>query len=152
MRLHLRMVDPTNEDFRREYLVSPDATFYDFYRFLCNDLQLPTNVLMSFYKANDYWEKELELTLLDMGDEYSEIPTAAMSELHIRDILQQQGDHLIFCYDIFLNRSFYCVLLDTAPERLETFPAKCIIAEGANPDPSQDMNLSVDADIADFYS
>lgn len=151
MQFHFRMVDPLVNDFLREYQMSSGVTFYDFYRFLSADLLLQSEFLMSFFTANEDWEKQMELTLLDMGDSSTELPTVAMNTVRLGDVLTQVGDRLIFCYDIFLNRNLYLQLVDIEEGEVGLLPGKCSKAVGANPAPSPDMAESVLEDLKDLY-
>ena len=151
MQFHFRMVDPLLSDFLREYLISSEISFYDFYTFLCSDLQLQAESLMSFFTTNEEWEKQLELTLLDMGDSRTQYPTIPMNTVRLCDLLTQVGDQLIFCYDIFLDRNFYLQLVAIDEAKVDGVPGKCIKAIGANPAPSPDMIESVFEDLKDLY-
>jgi len=151
MQFHFRMVDPLVNDFLREYQMSSGVTFYDFYRFLSADLLLQSEFLMSFFTANEDWEKQMELTLLDMGDSSTELPTVAMNTVRLGDVMTQVGDRLIFCYDIFLNRNLYLQLVDIEEGEVGLLPGKCLKAVGANPAPSPDMAESVLEDLKDLY-
>ena len=151
MQFHFRMVDPLVGDFLREYLISSGATFYDFYRFLCSDLHLQSEHLMSFYTVSEDWEKQMELTLLDMGDSGTELPTVAMNTVRLGDVLTQVGDRLIFCHDIFLNRNLYVQLIAIEEGDVALLPGKCLKAVGADPAPSPDMEESVLDDLRDLY-
>ena len=151
MQFHFRVVDPLVDGFLREYQLSSGVTFYDFYRFLCSDLQLQSEFLMSFFTVSDDWEKQMELTLLDMGDSGTELPTVAMNTVRLDDVLTQVGDRLIFCYDIFLNRNLYLQLVGMEEGEVGLLPGKCTKSVGANPAPSPDMTDSVMADFRELY-
>lgn len=150
MKLHFRMVDPLAENFVREYLLAPTVTFYDFYRFLCEQLDLPSDLLMSFYIVDDEWEKTAEITLMDMGDSDAEIPSMEMNAITLGDICQREGQRLIFCYDLFLNRSLYLQYLRAEEGSVDLLPGVCIKAEGENPKPSPSMEDTVVADFLEL--
>ncbi len=150
MKLHFRMVDPLAEDFVREFLLAPTVTFYDFYRFLCDQLELPSDLLMSFYVVDEDWEKTMEITLMNMGDSDSEIPLVEMNAVTIGNVCQHLGQRLIFCYDLFLNRTLYLQYLRSEEGDVALLPGECIKSQGANPKPSPSMEGTVLADICEL--
>jgi len=106
---------------------------------------------MSFFTANEDWEKLMELTLLDMGDTNTELPVVAMNSLRLCDVLTQVGDRLIFCYDIFLNRNLYLQLVGIKEGEVSLLPGECVKSVGANPAPSPSMEDSVLEDFKTLY-
>ncbi len=145
------MVDPLVDGFLREYIVDSEITFLSFHHFLCTDLNLQSEVLMSFFTADDNWEKQLELTLLDMGECDCDIPTLPMENARLCDVLTKPGDHLIFCFDIFLNRALYLQLLEIQQANSPTQSCTCINAQGKPPAPSPSMEDSVLADFNELF-
>jgi len=150
MKLHFRMVDPLAEDFVREFLLASTVTFYDFYRFLCDQLDLPSDLLMSFYVVDEAWEKTMEITLMNMEDSDAEIPLVEMNSVTLADVCQHPGQRLIFCYDLFLNRTLYLQYLREEEGSVDLLPGVCIKSQGENPKPSPSMEGTVLDDIREL--
>ncbi len=103
----LRMVSDENEHFVRDYEVDAYMPLPELHKFIIESLDYD-NCISSFFSSNDDWERLVEYTLVDMGAP----ETVPMDGVRICDLIQSEGDRVIFLFDIFENRGYYITLLD----------------------------------------
>ncbi len=130
------MLSDENDNFVREYEVVYDMSLLDFHLFLCRDLGYDPGQMVSFFTADNRWEKTREFTLFDVGpqDEGLGLPTAPMESTSLGAIIHQNHDRLVYMFDMLGDRSLYLELMETRKqEQGEEYP-RCAITEGAPPD------------------
>lgn len=127
-----RMLSDENDHFVRDYEVPAEITLLEFHDFIRQSLEYEEG-MVSFFTADDRWEKLSEFTLMDMGMEEGEGPQA-MSEATLKGVMQRIGDRLIYQFDLFGNRAYYLELMDVvAAEPHFTYPRESF-AHGGTPD------------------
>lgn len=154
-----RIVSDEVDNFRREIDIDADATFLDFRNAICDSVNYDKNQMNSFFICDEGWEKEKEITLEDMGSDSSE-DVYLMDETEISELVEDEGQRLIFVFDYLTDRSFFIELKQTMPGRSLQDPF-CSLSMG-NP-PAQyvdldDFESKIDTKIAsvtdldeDFY-
>ena len=55
------------DNFSREIEIAPDATFLQFHDAILDAVGYDKNQITSFFICSDNWEKQQEITLIDMG-------------------------------------------------------------------------------------
>ncbi|MCF8346760.1 MAG: plasmid pRiA4b ORF-3 family protein [Bacteroidales bacterium] len=138
-----RIITNENREFAREMLISSKQTFLDFHQCLQGNLGYDPNQLASFFITNTAWEKELQITLIDMMDDESDNCTTmekAVMEAH----LSEKGDRMLYVFDFFSERSFFIELTDILNLSEYKLLPKIVFEDGA---PPQQISLSMDDDI-----
>ncbi len=97
-------------DFSMLFDADPAATFLDLHKAILDAVKYPDDQMTSFFICNDDWERQAEITLLDMGGEgfYDNQP---MDSTHLEDVLEDEGAHLIYIFDPARDRNFYGELI-----------------------------------------
>lgn len=97
-------------DFSMLFDADPAATFLDLHKAILAAVKYPDDQMTSFFICDDDWERQAEITLLDMGGEgfYDNQP---MSDTHLEDVLEDEGAHLIYIFDPTRDRYFYGELI-----------------------------------------
>lgn len=103
-----RMLSDENDHFVRDYEVPSNMTLLAFHDFLRECLEYEEG-MVSFYSADDRWEKLREFTLMDMGDGGDEGPEA-MDNVTLGQIIHHLRDRLIYLFDLFAERAYYLEL------------------------------------------
>lgn len=130
-----RMLSDENDHFLRDYEVPATMTLLAFHDFIRETLEYEEG-MVSFYTADDRWEKLREFTLMDMGmgdleDEHSPL---AMDQVELQQIMRHVHDRLIYQFDLFGDRAYYLELMDVvAAEPNFSYPREAF-AHGATPD------------------
>jgi hypothetical protein len=140
------------EDFVRDFEILAEQTFKDFHEVILESVNgLDKNELASFYICDRRWEKQMEITLLDMHDDEetdaaSVLPKAAMSKAVLSDFIDDPHQRLIYEYDFLNIKTFYIELL----KAFESNPAKkypaCTFSSGKFSEPAllSDMDIASD--------
>lgn len=129
-----RMLCDENDSFVRDYEVKYDMNLLDFHDFICDNLDYDTTTMSSFFYSDAQWEKLQEFTLIDVGDDGSEVTPMSMENVTLGQVVHEKGDRLIFIFDIFADRGLFLEVLETketVPE--ESYP-RVSLSEGDAPD------------------
>ncbi len=117
--------------FEREISIDSEALFIDFHHAILDSVNFDKSEMSSFFICDEDWEKEVEITLVEM-DNNPEIDTWVMDRTHISELVEDEGQHLMFTYDYLTDRSFYIVLKKIVPgEHLDA--PKCTKSKGKAP-------------------
>ena len=97
--------------FRRVFEMDSDATFLDLHKAILESVNYPDNQMTSFFLCNENWEKGQEVTLVEMGANF-EYDNMVMEETRLSDLLEEQGQRLIYIFDPMFERYFFGSLKD----------------------------------------
>jgi len=140
------------EDFVRDIEVLSTDNFESFHTSIIESVGLKSGELASFSVCDPKWNKQKEITLIDMDDdeiveepEYdddddfstkSHLPKYVMHDSILKDFIADPHQRLIYEYDFFNPKVFYIELLKTlqVPDNilLDTFP-RCVYRSGEIP-------------------
>ena len=97
-------------DFSMLFDADPASTFLDLHKAILSAVEYPDDQMTSFFVCDDDWERQAEITLVDMGGEgfYDNQP---MESTHLEDVLEDEGAHLLYVFDPTHDRSFYGELI-----------------------------------------
>ena len=146
-----------DELFLREIAIDADNTFLDFHEAIIDACDYDLHQMASFFICNEEWEKEQEITLVEM-DTSSEYDNLTMGETVLSDHVTDEGQRLLYVFDYMMDRAFFVRLEGVTTGKNLAKPV-CLKAEGKAPEQiSMDddfMNITnttknVDLD-ADFY-
>lgn len=129
------------EDFVRDIEILSSDSFESLHNILYSSIGLNGNELASFSICDTKWNKQKEITLIDMGDdtiantpEYDEedgfttksnIPKFVMKDAVIKDFIIDPHQYIIYEYDFLKPKIFYLELLKTlTTDSPDQFP-KC---------------------------
>lgn len=144
MIFNFRLVSDEIDNFKREIEIDADATFLDLKNAICDAVHYDRSEMCSFFLCDDGWEKEMEITLEDMGTD-SDQDSYIMDECILSDYIDDEGQKLIFVFDYITNRSFFMQLKKIITGKTLKDPV-CTLAMG-NP-PKQHIDLKrFEADI-----
>ncbi|HZK09117.1 MAG TPA: hypothetical protein VFC92_13095 [Bacteroidales bacterium] len=129
-----RLVIDEQDDFLREIEVRGNQTFRQLHDFLIKNLNLKKDELTSFFIVDDFWNRLLEITLIDMAvdpspDDESDkvIPEVyLMDEVKIERFVKEIGQKLIYEYDFLQLHGFrleLTKLVESVPRRRYPFIA-----------------------------
>lgn len=144
MIFNFRLVSDEIDNFKREIEIDADATFLDLKNAICDAVHYDRSEMCSFFLCDDGWEKEMEITLEDMGTD-SDQDSYVMDECILSDYIDDEGQKMIFVFDYITNRSFFMQLKKIITGKTLKDPV-CTLAMG-NP-PKQHIDLKrFEADI-----
>lgn len=133
-----RLVSDEVDNFKREIDIDADATFLDLRNAICDCVGYDKGQMHSFFICDESWEKEREITLEDMGNDASE-DEYLMEDTVLSDLIEDEGQRLIFVFDYMTDRAFFMELKRTIPGRSLKDPV-CALSMGNPPAESVDMS------------
>ena len=110
-----RIISDENPDFYRDLVAEGSDTFLDFHNALQKELDYDPTQLASFFITNSNWEKELEITLIDMMQEPG-VECYTMDQVTLEEHLGELNQRMLYQYDFFSDRAFFMELIEMSDE------------------------------------
>lgn len=102
------------EDFKREIQIDADNTFLDLHQAILKSVGYKDGEMTSFFICTDDWEKEQEITLVEM-DTSSDEDSFTMGESTLGDFLEDEKQKLMYVFDYMTERAFFMELREIIP-------------------------------------
>ena len=126
------------EDFKRVIKIDAEATFKELNDAILDSVGYNHNEMTSFFICDDDWEKRVEVTLIDMGRDSSE-DSWLMDSTHLNELVEDEGQRLMFVFDYLTNRAFFMEMKELVPSKSLADPL-CSRKEGRPPKQVIDMD------------
>ncbi len=131
MTIRLRLISGEDEDFIRDIEVGRESTFFELHSFIQKNLNFDEGQMTSFFITDEEWNKEDEITLMDMAmDESSEI--FIMADTKINQFITKQKQRLLYVFDFFNERSLFIECYEVNNNDCKEI--KCLYSAGNAPD------------------
>lgn len=118
-----RIISDESEDFFRVIEIDSAQTMEEFHNAIVDSVGYEKGHVSSFYTSNDEWDREQEISLMDMSDEDTDIPALLMSETLIGSAIKAEDSKLVYVFDFFSDRAFYITLTEISePEEDKNYP------------------------------
>ncbi|GHT31159.1 hypothetical protein FACS189434_00410 [Bacteroidia bacterium] len=92
--------------FSREISIDADSTFLDLHEAILKSVKYDNSQMTSFFLCNDDWEKEQEITLVEM-DTAADYDSVTMDDAVLSDYLDEEGQKLLYVFDYLADRAFF---------------------------------------------
>jgi len=138
MIFNFRVLSDESDNFRREIKIDADATFLDLKNAICDSVNYDKNQMCSFFICSDDWEKESEITLEDMGAD-SDKDVYLMEDTILSDMIEDEGQKLMFTFDYIGDRSFFMEMRDIITGKKLKDPL-CTMSRGEAPGQFTDID------------
>jgi len=154
-----RVISSEVDDFIREIAVDGSHTFLNLHQFIQKDLNFDSSQMASFFTTDQDWQKETEITLIDMMD--GENPDlVVMEHAPIADFMQSNKQRLLYVFDFFAERAFFIELFDIEDNTLtepilltsEGTPPEQILPELMLDDAAFDDEFETEEELDDYFS
>ncbi len=119
-----------DQNFRRVFEADADATFLELHEAILKSVNYPDDQMTSFFLCNDSWEKEQEVTLIEMDSNF-EYDNMVMNETRLSDLIEEQGQRLIYVFDPMFERYFFGSLKEIMPGAMNG--VECVESRGKAP-------------------
>jgi hypothetical protein len=106
-----RIISDENPDFFRDLVAGGSDTFLDFHNTLQKELGYDATQLASFFITNSNWEKEQEITLIDMMQEPG-VTSYTMEQVTLEEHIMELNQRMIYLFDFFSDRAFFIELIE----------------------------------------
>jgi len=110
-----RIISDETQEFYRDLVIDGSDTFFDFHKVLQEDLKYDPTLLASFIITNEKWEKQQEITLIDMMEDPS-VPAVTMDQVTLDEYITEENQRMIYLFDFFSERAFFIELLEKADQ------------------------------------
>jgi hypothetical protein len=140
-----RILFEEQDDFLRDIEIKPGQTFKDFHDIILKSVDIEGNELASFFICDPGWNKEREITLIDMGLKIPEtdfdadddekpvkvpIPVMVMDDVKIREVIDDPHQRMIFEYNFLNPTTFFIELVKIVEADPKKVYPICVKKEG----------------------
>jgi hypothetical protein len=132
-----RIISDENPVFFRDLVADGSDTFLEFHHTLQKDLGYDPTQLASFFITNQQWEKQQEITLIDMMQEPG-ISTFTMERETLGEHLHELNQRMIYVFDFFSDRIFFIELIEKTDQ---TSPRETPFIGHSKGDPPPQLEL-----------
>mgnify|MGYP001092617140 CR=1 FL=1 len=116
-----RISTEDQKDVYRDVLLPESISFEDFHFALLDAFEIEAGEMASFYISNSQWEKNKEITLMDMGMSEEGKNTVLMQDTYLFSHVSKVGDRLLYLYDFLFCKNFRLEVI-TVEEKPEIEP------------------------------
>lgn len=138
------LVSDEEPDFMREISISSEAKFLELHEAILDSVNYDGGAITSFFICNDDWEKEQEITLIEM-DTDSDVDSYVMSDTTISDLVTDEHPKLLYVFDFLSDRAFFIELKEMLPGQ-DIDAAECTASLGDAP-----IQYKLEDDIEDIF-
>lgn len=126
------LVSDEVDDFMREISIDSEAKFIDLHNAILDSVSFAKDAITSFFICNDEWEKEQEITLIEM-DTSADTDSYVMDDTVISELVADEGQKLLYVFDIVSDRAFFMQLKEIVPGK-DLEEAVCTKSIGSAPE------------------
>ena len=102
------------DNFRLVFEADSEATFLDLHHAILAAVDFKDDQMTSFFMCNDRWEKGQEVTLVEMDANF-EYDNMVMESTRLSELMEEQGQRLIYIFDPMFERYFFGSLKEIIP-------------------------------------
>jgi len=144
-----RIISDENPEFFRDLVAADSDTFLDFHKALQKELGYDPSQLASFFMTNHQWEKEHEITLIDMMQEPG-VETFTMDQVSLGEYIQELNQRMLYIFDFFSERAFFIEMIEKSDE-ISARETPFIGHSKGDPPPQLALDLMMDEDSDPLY-
>jgi hypothetical protein len=142
-----RIISDENPEFFRDLVAAGSDTFLDYHMTLQKDLAYDPTQLASFIITNHEWEKEKEITLMDMMQDPG-LESLTMDRVKLEEQIMELNQPMLYLFDFFSERAFFIELVEIS-DQISTRRTPFIAHGEGEPPPQLSMDLLMD-DTSEF--
>jgi hypothetical protein len=126
------LISDEQGNFVREIEIDAESTFLDFQKAILNSVKYSDEELTTFFICSDAWEKEQEIMFMEM-DADSAVDTYLMADTTLEELIEDEGQKLIFVFDMLMERAFFIELKEIVTGK-KLKKASCTFSNGLPPE------------------
>lgn len=127
-----KLVSDEVSNFSREIEIDAGASFLELRNVILDSVGYTRDELDSFFICDDDWTRHEEITLEEM-DSSSDQDIWLMDDTILNDMLEDEGQKLMFVFDYLTERSFFMELKEIVPGHNLKEPV-CTLMKGKAPE------------------
>ncbi len=133
-----RILSPESKDFVRDIEIPDEKRFYDLHMGIQAACDYDFAQMCSFYLSNQAWEKEEEISMIDLDEPSDEDEKPHfMKDVRLKDLITKANQRLLYLFDFFSVRMMFIELVEIRPmtpkEAKQNHPI-CTSSEGKAPE------------------
>lgn len=136
------------DNFKREIKIDSDATFADLQQIITQSVGFDSSQIASFFICNNYWEKQLEITSIEM-ETSSDEDSYVMDKVILSNILEDEKQKLLYTFDFLYERSFFMELSEIITGQYLDTPI-CSVSKGTPPPQTVDIDELENKSVSAF--
>jgi len=129
------------ENFKLQIAIDSEDTFLRLRNVILEATGYDKQQMDSFYVCDEDWNKEKEVTYVDMGSDSDE-DIWLMEDTRLDELIDEEGQRLKFVFDYMTERNFFIKLKQVIPGKTLHDPL-CERKEGTPPKEVQDPDTSL---------
>lgn len=133
-----KLVSDEASNFAREIEIDSDSSFLQLRNAILDSVGYSKDDMDSFFLCDDDWQRQEEITLEDMGSS-SDCDIWLMEETPVGELVEDEGQKLVFVFDYLTERSFFMELKEIIPGRSLSEPV-CTMKKGKAPVQKVDLD------------
>lgn len=134
-----RLISDEVSNFKLEIQADADDTFLSLRNAILEAVGYTKDQMDSFIICDEDWNKEKEVTLADMGSDSDE-DIWLMEDTRLSDLIEDEGQRLMFVFDYLTNRAFFMEMKELIPSKNLIDPL-CSRKEGRPPKQNIDLDI-----------
>ena len=119
------------DDFRRDILINSDATFFELHEAILESVGYTKDQMTSFFICDEEWNKEREITLVEM-DTSADEDNYVMDSTLLSDLVEEERQKLLYVFEYLTERSFFMELREIITGKSQP-EAQCVFRKGKPP-------------------
>lgn len=135
----IRAILNTKEDIIRDIAILKTDTLEDLHNAVSNAFGFTGREMAAFYRADEDWNQGEEFPLFDMSDGLDR--KISMREMMIENVLEKEGQKLIYVYDFLTMWSFYIELIESDLAQQDIVLPSLLFTLGAIPKIAPDLQF-----------
>lgn len=132
-----KLVSDEAANFSREIEIDSESNFLQLRNSILDSVGFSKDEMNSFFICDDDWQRKDEVTLVDMGSS-SDCDIWLMDETPVGELVEDEGQKMMFVFDYLTERSFFMELKEIIPGRSLSEPI-CTLKKGNAPKQVVDM-------------
>ena len=133
-----KLVSDEASNFAREIEIDAESSFLLLRNAILDSVGYTKDDMDSFFLCDEDWNKQEEITLEDMGSN-SDQDIWLMEDTPVGELVEEEGQKLIFVFDYMTERSFFMEMREMLPGKNLKDPV-CTFKKGKAPKQTVDMD------------
>ncbi len=146
-----RLISNEQEGFFCDIEIKSSQTFFDFHYAIQDVFGYDKSQLASFFITNEKWEKQQEITLLDMSHDESSEDVIVMDKAVLYDFIFEEKQKMIYVFDFFSERAFFIELVEISEKEKDVSYPVCTNLTGDIPQQIKISDRRMDDIFEDEY-
>ncbi len=143
-----RIISNEVQGFYRDVVAEGSDTFLEFHNVLQKNMGYDASQLASFFTTNEHWEKQQEITLIDMMQD-PDLPAITMEQATLEEYITEISQRMIYVFDFFSERAFFIEFIEKE-DQISPKATPFIAKSSGDPPPQLALDQLMDESLLDM--